>query len=169
MVNTTSDQVQKENANMRESNSEFEKLLAKPHATIETYINSAPDHLKAIETFGTWVAKCGLFNCDRSETGHIIVLSCIELGISLTEFGRTYDIIKGKLRKKALAAQVQFEDLGGTVEWLNIGDDGKGEASAKLTYKGLSRVFKFTIEDAKRAKLTRGEESNWEKWQSEML
>ncbi len=148
---------------------DFQNLLNRPYASIETYVNKADDSLAAIERLGQWIARCGMFGCDRSEQGNIIALSCIELGISLTEFARTYDLVKGKLRKKALAAQVAFEDLGGVVEWIDIGDNGSGKAEAKLTYNGQSRVFSFTVEDAKKAGLDRGSESNWQKWQSEML
>lgn len=149
---------------------DFGRLLAQPHrASIETYVNASPEPVKAIEAFGKWIAKCGMFGCQREEQGMIIAIACIEMGIGLVEFGNTFDIMhNGKLRKKALAAQVQFEDLGGKVRWLDIGDSGTEKAEVELEFNGNKRAFKFTLDDARAAKIVK-KDGAWETWQSEML
>jgi hypothetical protein len=159
---------------------DMERLAAMPHkshASIETYINSAPDHLKAIETVGQWIAKSTMFGADRVESGIIVAITCIEKQIGLVEFSRTYDLIPTKngirLRKKALAAHAEFEDMGGKVTWLDLGDSGaeNAEARVELEYKGQKRVFKFSQEDAKRAGLAGGDKSSgmYARWPSQML
>lgn len=148
----------------------FKELLSRPHTSIETYVNAASDPIKAIESFGRWIAKSGMFKLQREEAGMIVAIACIEMRIGLIEFGQTFDVMHdGRLRKKALAAQVQFENLGGKVVWIDTGDKGSGKAEVKLIYQGQDRVFQFTKEDADKAGLLRGKDSNWEKWTSEML
>lgn len=149
--------------------SEFQTLLDKPHrASIETYVNQSPDPTKAIERFGEWIGKSGMFGCTRTEQGMIIAITCIEMRIGLVEFAQTFDIMhNGKLRKKALAAQVEFEQLGGKVRWIDAGE-GREKAEAEFSYNGQTKTFRFTIEDARRANLVK-KDGAWETWTADML
>ncbi len=147
---------------------DFERLLAKPSASLSTYVDKSSDPVKAIESFGNWIAKSGMFGCTKPEQGMVIAIACIEMRIGLVEFSQTFDIMhNGKLRKKALAAQVEFENLGGGVRWLDTGE-GRDKATVELTWKGQSRQFTFTIDEARKAGLVK-KDGNWESWTSEML
>jgi hypothetical protein len=151
-------------AQVKESPNEFQ-----PHrASLKTYVNQSSEPTKAIESFGRWIAKSGMFGCTREEQGMVIIIACIEMGIGLVEFSQTFDIMhNGKLRKKALAAQVEFENLGGTVRWIDCGEN-RQTAEVELTFKGQSRTFKFTLDDAKRAKVFKTDGA-WETWTADML
>ncbi len=148
--------------------SDFDRLLAKPSASLSTYVDKSSDPVKAIESFGNWIAKSGMFGCTKPEQGMVIAIACIEMKIGLVEFSQTFDIMhNGKLRKKALAAQVEFENLGGGVRWLDTGE-GRDKATVELTWKGNTRQFTFTIEEARKASLIKSGGA-WETWTSEML
>src|SRR5262245_10531422 len=124
-------------------------VAERPRTSLETYINASPVPTQAIESVGRWIAKSGMFGCTREEQGMIIAIVCIEKRIGIVEFSQTYDIMhNGKLRKKALAAQVEFEDLGGKVVWIDCGES-RQKAEVELSYQGQTRRFIFTIEDAR--------------------
>lgn len=144
------------------------ELLNRPHSSIETYVNNSPDPLKAIEAFGKWISKSGMMGCQKEEQGMIIAIACIEMGIGLIEFAQTYDIMhNGKLRKKALAAHVEFVNLGGVVKWIDAGES-REKAEVELSYGGQVRKFTFSLEDAKRANLVK-KDGAWETWTADML
>ena len=123
--------------------------------------------VEAIERLGTLFAKSGLAGCDRPEQGQTLAWICLCEKKSPTEIIRTYDIIGGKLRKKALAALADFRMAGGKHRWIETGDDGKA-ATIELTYEGQTIKSRFTIEDAQRQGLIR-KDSGWTKTPGNML
>lgn len=143
-------------------------LAIRPTTSVETYVNASPEPMKAIESFGRWIAKSGMFGCTREEQGMIIAIACIEMKIGVVEFSQTFDVMHtGKLRKKAVAAHAEFEREGGTVKWIDCGES-REKAEVDLTYKGNTRRFTFTLDDAKRANLVK-KDGNWETWTADML
>lgn len=133
---------------------------------IELYAKMT-DPLDAIDRIGEFFAKSAMFGCDRPEQGKVLAMTCLAEGKSPAAFARDFDLVGGKLRKKALASLADFRRAGGKHKWLKTGDDGK-EACLELTYDGQTIVSKFTIEDANRQGLVRPR-SNWEKAPANML
>lgn len=129
--------------------------------------NKIQNPIEAAVQLGVSFAKSGLFGCDRPEQGTILALECFAQGKSPMQICREYDIVDGKLRKKALAIFADFRSRGGKVKWIKTGDDGK-EAEASFTFEDQSIIQKFTIEDAKKQGIVR-EKSAWVKTPGNML
>lgn len=123
--------------------------------------------LEAMDKFGVALAKSGMFGCDNENAGKVLAMICMTERKSPTELLRTYDIIGGKLRKKAMAAFAEFRGKGGKVKWLATGEDGK-EARAEFTFEGQSITLAFTMEQAKKAGLVKAC-GGWEKSPANML
>ena len=133
--------------------------------SIEVYskVSSVAD----IERMGIIIAKSGFAGCDKVEAGQAIALICVSEGISLTTYLRTYDLIGGKPRKKAMAAAAEFRSKGGKIKWVATGDDGK-KAVAELTFENQTVTVAYSIEDARKQGLIKGG-SAWEKTPGNML
>lgn len=142
--------------------------LVKAEVPIGALIVATQDRLGSIKTVGEWVARSGMYGTDKLEQGNMIAVQCIEEGLKLSEWPRIYNLIQGRPSKRAIAAQAEFEDKGGVVEWLDIGSDGK-KATARFTWPGKKQIeVTFTIEQAERAQLVK-KDSNWQKWPDRML
>lgn len=150
-----------------ETKSEELALVKPEHLNLSVLVAGSQDRLKAIGEIGAWIAGSGMYNCDRPEQGNIILIRCIEEGITLSEYERTYDLVFNKSRKKALAALAEFESKGGEFEWIEDGTDGRS-AAIKITYKKRTMVSRFTIDDAERAQLVKAD-SSWQKSAPNML
>lgn len=142
--------------------------ITKKHMSqaLEVY-SKINDPFAAAIQIGSHFAKSGMFGVDRAEAGTILALACITENRTPFEIARTYDIVEGKLRKKALACFAEFRKAGGRVKWINTGDDGK-EAEADIEFEGQTLRVKFTIEDARKQGLIRPK-SAWEKTPGNML
>jgi hypothetical protein len=125
------------------------------------------DPFTAAMQIGEHFARSGMFGVDRKEAGTILALACITENQTPFEILRTYDIILGKLRKKALACYAEFRQRGGRVKWLNTGDDGK-EAVGEFTFEGNTLTVRFTIDDAAKQGLVKND-SGWKKTPGNML
>ena len=139
---------------------------------IELY-SKANDHLQAVEAWGTSIGKSGMFGCQNIDSGKVIMLICMSERITPTQFLRTYDLVDGKPRKKAMASLAEFRARGGKYRWLKTGDEvvAKEEdrcASAEFEFEGNKIVVSFTIAQAKLQGLVR-EKSNWVKTPANML
>lgn len=126
------------------------------------------DPLAACERLGTALAKSGLFGCDRAEQGQALMLICMSERKSPTEILRNFDIVEGKLRKKALAILAEFRQRGGKHKWLADGSDGQ-TAEIELTFEGQTIRSRFTMDDAKRANASFKPGSAWVKTPGNML
>lgn len=124
--------------------------------------------LEAVDRLGDVMASSGMFGCDNKNAGKVLAMICMVERKSPVELMRTYDIIGGKLRKKALASYAEFRQKGGKVEWLKLGDDGK-EARAKLTFEGQTIELSFTMEQAIKGGAIMKPGSNWQKTPGNML
>lgn len=126
------------------------------------------DPLAACERLGTALAKSGLFGCDRAEQGQALMLICMSERKSPTEILRNFDIVEGKLRKKALAILAEFRQRGGKHKWLADGSDGQA-AEIELTFEGQTIKSRFTMDDARRANASFKQGSAWVKTPGNML
>lgn len=133
---------------------------------IELY-SKMQNPIDAITALGSMFAKSGMFGCDRVEQGQVLAMVCLAERKSPTEITRTYDIIGGKLRKKAMAAHAEFRAKGAKIKWLNTGDDGI-EARAEITFEGATVVCSYAMASAQKAGLVR-EKSAWVTNPSNML
>lgn len=125
---------------------------------IELY-SKMQNPIDAITALGSMFAKSGMFGCDRVEQGQVLAMVCLAERKSPTEITRTYDIIGGKLRKKAMAAHAEFRAKGAKIKWLNTGDDGI-EARAEITFEGATVTCSYAMSSAQKAGLVR-EKSAW--------
>lgn len=142
--------------------------LVKAEVPMGALIVATQDRLGSIKTVGEWVARSGMYGTNTLEQGNMIAVQCIEEGLKLSEWPRIYNLIQGRPSKRAIAAQAEFEEKGGSVEWIDIGSDGK-KATARFTWPGKKPIeVTFTIEQAERAKLVKND-SNWQKWPDRML
>jgi hypothetical protein len=114
----------------------------------------SPDPITALDKLGFWLAKSGMFGCDRLEAGHVIALTCISEGLSPAEFFRTYHVLGGKVVKRAEAVLADFRRRGGAFRWVEDGTDGK-TASAVFTFGGQEKTARYTLEDATKAGLVK--------------
>lgn len=131
-------------------------------------IVATQDRIASLATVGEWVAKSGMFGCNTVEAGRMIAVQCVEEGLRISEWPRTYNLVNGRPSKRVHAAQAEFEHKGGTVEWTDLGREGK-RAAATLTFPGKKPLaIEFTIDQAVRAQLVKSD-SNWVKWPDRML
>lgn len=138
-----------------------------------TLYEKTSDPMALIERLGTALAKSGFAGCDRLEQGQVIAWACVAKRIDPFEFTETYDIVDGKLRRKAMAAFAEFRKRGGKVKWVKTGDEAvqnedEREAVGEFSWEGQVVTCRFTMADAKRAELVRPR-SNWVKTPSNML
>ncbi len=131
--------------------------------------------LDAIDRVGEWIAKSGIFNCDRAEQGKVIALICFSENRSFSEILRTHELVDGKWRKKAMAALAEFRAKGGKHEWVKTGDEFPTkteplqEGILKLTPPdGKEVLYRYSMEDAQKEGLLRPG-SRWTKRPGNML
>ncbi len=125
------------------------------------------DPLLAVEKLGAIIAKSGFFGCDRAESGQALMLICMSEKKSPTDLLRNFDIVQGRLRKKALAMLADFRARGGKHVWLNTGDTGD-TAELALEFEGNKITVRFSLADAKKQGTLKAG-SAWEKTPGNML
>lgn len=135
-------------------------------ATVSTY-DKVNDPMTAATTLGEWIAKSGMFGCERVEQGAILAMQCLVERKAPLELAKHYHIIGGKLSLRADAMLALYRERGGKVRWLQFDDAG---AKARWTYDGNDVELAYTAEDAKRAGFlpARGG-SGWAKFPAEMM
>lgn len=121
-----------------------------------SFFDSCNDPLGAVEKLGDWMAKSGLFGCEKAEQGRVLAMICMTERKSPTAILRTYHLVGGKLSKKAMAAFAEFRRAGGKVRWIQTGDEpGAKEASAVFSWEGNDTTWSYSLDDATRAGLVR--------------
>jgi len=130
---------------------------------IEVY-NKIND-MTSIETLGNWIAKSGMFGCEKIEQGQILALQCITEKKPPLELDKTYHIIQGKLSKRTDAMLADFRKIGGKVKWVKF---DATEARAVFSLDGDSTEIAYSMQDAQRAGLNR-KGSGWDKHPAAML
>ena len=130
------------------------------------FYDKISDPLAAVEKLGTFIAKSGMFGCDKVEQGQVLALACLCERKSPFELLQNYHIIDGRLSKRADAMLADFRRVGGS--WVWVKSDAT-EAVISLTFQSFKDFqVKYSIEDAKRAGLVR-EKSGWAKNPDAML
>lgn len=143
------------------------KVGTRPHNALHSVIHRSPDPIASLERVGSWIAKSGLFGCDRIEQGNVIALTCLCEGITPLEFRRTYDVIGNSIRMKAAAQLAHFHRMGGQTRWVDTGQGGE-RAKAIFGWKGQEVAVEYTMDRARQAGLLRPG-SGWTKNPDAML
>lgn len=135
-------------------------------ATVSTY-DKVNDPMTAATQLGEWIARSGMFGCERVEQGAILAMQCLVERKAPLELAKHYHIIGGKLSLRADAMLALYRERGGKVRWLQFDDNG---AKARWTYDGNDIELGYSAEDAKRAGFlpARGG-SGWAKFPAEMM
>jgi len=81
-------------------------------AAIELYDRIA-DPLEAIDRMGEYLAKSGMFGCEKVEQGKVIAMACLSEKKNPMDIARTYHIIDGRLSMRADAMLAEFRNRGG--------------------------------------------------------
>jgi len=135
-------------------------------ATVSTY-DKVQDPMSAASTLGEWIARSGMFGCERVEQGAILAMQCLVERKAPLELAKHYHIIGGKLSLRADAMLALYRERGGKVRWIQFDDAG---AKARWTYDGNDVELGYTAEDAKRAGfLPARAGSGWAKFPAEMM
>lgn len=140
---------------------------------IELYSKMA-NPIDAIDKIGEMFAKSGMFGCDRVEQGKILAMICLAEKKSPVAITRDFDIVEGKLRKKALAALADFRGMGGKHKWINSGDApaaNEEDWKASLWLKdrdGIEITYDYSMADARKEGLIK-DKSRWVKRPGNML
>lgn len=127
--------------------------------------------LEFIDKMGQVLAQGGVGGCKTESQGKMLMLACMLRNQDPFELTAEYDFIDGKLCRKSHMILAKFLELGGTITWVEDGDDGK-VASAKFSFgTNVDRLIKFTIEEAHQARLIKADkpDSNWNKSPGAML
>jgi hypothetical protein len=140
---------------------------------IELY-SKLNDPLNAIDRIGQFFAKSGMFGCDRVEQGQVLAMVCLSENKSPVVINRTYDIVEGKLRKKALAALAEFRSKGGKHKWLRSGDEATEKEDDRKAVLEVTPTdappltYSYSMADARAEGLIR-DKSRWTKRPGNML
>jgi hypothetical protein len=108
-----------------------------------------------------------MFGLSNEAEGTFLALAAMAENRTPFEIVRTYDVVKGRLRKKALAVYAEFRAKGGKVKWINTGKDGV-RAEAQFTFEDQTIVESFSLEEAKKQNLVKAD-SAWTKTPGNML
>lgn len=125
---------------------------------------------KVAVTWGKAIHQSQKFGAANEAQGFLLALECLKKGITPNDWLERYHVIKGKKSMSAEAMRAAFRAAGGDIKWEKLGDDGK-EAKAKFCPPdgGTKLDANFTIEDAKRLRVSFDAESNWSKDPGAML
>ena len=135
-------------------------------APVSTY-DKVNDPMTAATQLGEWIARSGMFGCERVEQGSILAMQCLVERKAPLELAKHYHIIGGKLSLRADAMLALYRERGGKVQWLQFDDTA---AKAKWAYDGNNVEIAYTADDAKRAGLLPARPgSGWAKFPAEML
>jgi len=123
------------------------------------------DPLSAIERLGEIIARSGMCNVGKIETGQLLAMHCLSQKTSPLELIKRYHIINGKLAMRSDAMLAEFQKLGGKVEWLKFDDK---ECEANWTYNGITTKIGFTMAEAAKAGLP-NKGTAWKQYPGAML
>lgn len=125
------------------------------------------DPLAAIEKMGSFLAKSGMFGCEKVEQGMVIALACLVERRSPIDIMKKYHIINGHLSMRADAMLAEFRAKGGKVRWDKTGDDGI-QATGVFIFEGQEIPVSFSFEQAKKAGYVKPG-SGWMKTPGDMM
>lgn len=140
---------------------------------IELY-SKIQDPLSAADRMGEMFARSGMFGCEKVEQGKVLALICMVERKSPVAITTNYDIVEGKLRKKALAALADFRAAGGKHKWLRSGDEPVAKEDDRyaelelIDRENIKIVYRYSMADARLEGLVKPK-SRWEKRPGNML
>lgn len=112
-----------------------------------TIYQKMQDPVKACETLGNWIAKSGMFNCEKIEQGQVLALTMMVEGKTPLHFAQKYHVMKGgKIAMRADYMLGEFNRIGGKHKILRRDSEG---CSVELTLDGKSNVFTLLWDDVK--------------------
>jgi len=146
----------------------FDKSFDEPQQIpqqVSSVYDRMVDPLSAIERLGEIIARSGMCNVGKVETGQLLAMHCLAQKTSPLELIKRYHIINGKLAMRSDAMLAEFQKLGGKVEWLKFDDK---ECEANWTYDGVTTKIGFTMAEAAKAGLP-NKGTAWKQYPGAML
>jgi len=123
--------------------------------------------LDAVKELGSWIARSGVFNCQKDEQGNMIALECLATRKTPFDFKREFHLVNGSLTMRSDAMLAGYRTRGGKVIWKQFDSTA---AIGIWKYDGNECEIGFTAEDAKQAGLLPAKPgSGWQKDPSAML
>ena len=123
--------------------------------------------LEAVKELGSWIARSGVFNCQKDEQGNMIALECLATRKTPFDFKREFHLVNGSLTMRSDAMLAGYRTRGGKVIWKQFDSTA---AIGVWKYDGNECEIGFTSEDAKIAGLLPAKPgSGWQKDPSAML
>lgn len=105
--------------------------------------------MTAVTEMGNFLAKSGMFGCEKAEQGMVLAMACMCEKKSPLEILKTYHIIAGRLAMRADAMLAGFRQAGGKVTWKKFDETA---AIASWTYDNNKDIeISYTAEDARKA------------------
>jgi len=140
--------------------------LATQHDSAEFYSRIGTS-LEAVKELGSWIARSGVFNCQKDEQGNMIALECLATRKTPFDFKREFHLVNGSLTMRSDAMLAGYRARGGKVLWKQFDSTA---AIGIWKYDGNECEIGFTTEDAKIAGLLPAKPgSGWAKDPSAML
>jgi hypothetical protein len=112
---------------------------------IELY-SKIQNPVEAIERIGSFLAKSGMFGCERTEQGMVLAMACMTERKSPLEIKRRFHLVGGELSMRADAMLADLRSRGGKHKVVSRTAD---RAAIELTYDGQTQSFSFTWDEAK--------------------
>lgn len=137
-----------------------------------TVFDRLDTQLGAIEKLGGFIARSGLFSCEKVEQGILFAFAAVVEKKNPLELARRYFVIDGRLSMKAEAVHAAFENDSGSIDWIRT--DGEvceaifshPKAKKPITIKvTLDELIKSGVANAKDGKL----KTNYQKFPRQML
>ena len=123
--------------------------------------------LESVKELGSWIARSGVFNCQKDEQGNMIALECLATRKTPFDFKREFHLVNGALTMRSDAMLAGYRARGGKVIWKQFDSNA---AIAIWKYDGNECEIGFTAEDAKIAGLLPAKPgSGWHKDPPAML
>lgn len=121
---------------------------------------------------GKLLAQSGMFGISNDAAGFVVMAQCLQQGISVFEFHRTYHLMKGK--PPAMRADAMLAALRNKGAKHKIIENSVNRAAIEIEFEGVKQTFEFTMEDARRTGDcfdTDGKtlKYNWQRRQDDML
>lgn len=140
--------------------------LATQHDSAEFYSRIGTS-LEAVKELGSWIARSGVFNCQKDEQGNMIALECLATRKTPFDFKREFHLVNGSLTMRSDAMLAGYRTRGGKVIWKQFDSTA---AIGVWKFDGNECEIGFTTEDAKIAGLLPAKPgSGWQKDPSAML
>lgn len=112
---------------------------------IELY-SKIQNPVEAIERIGSFLAKSGMFGCERTEQGMVLAMACMTERKSPLEIKRRFHLVGGELSMRADAMLADLRSRGGKHKVVSRTAD---RAAIELSYDGQTQSFSFTWDEAK--------------------